>query len=180
MSFEMEFLHMLQSMHTPWLTPIMILVSTLGNAGLIWIITGLILLIPRKTRQCGVTMLIAMAFSFILGNLILKNVIGRARPFIQDETIKLLIPPPGEFSFPSGHTLNGFTAATVIFMYFKKPGIGALIFAGVIAFSRMYLFVHFPTDILGGLVLGVLDGMLVTFLVRRAVEKKKAANNIFL
>lgn len=173
MGFELEFLHAIQSMHTSWLTPIMIVVSTLGNAGLIWILTGLILLIPKNTRQCGVTMLLAMAFSFLLGNVILKNLIARDRPFILDETVELLIARPGEYSFPSGHTLNGFTAATVIFLYFKKPGIGALLFAGLIAFSRMYLFVHFPTDILGGMVLGVIDAVLITFLVRKAVEKKR-------
>lgn len=172
MSFEMEFLHAIQAMHTAWLTPLMILVSTLGNAGLIWILTGIVMLIPKKTRQCGITMLIAMAFSFLLGNIILKNLIARARPFMLDETVKLLIPQPGEFSFPSGHTLNSFTAATVIFLHFRKPGIGALIFAGLIAFSRMYLFVHFPTDIIGGLILGVLDGVLITFLVRKIAKKK--------
>lgn len=173
MGFEMEFLHAIQAMHTAWLTPVMVVVSTLGNAGLIWILTGLVLLIPKKTRQCGITMLIAMAFSFLLGNIILKNLIARDRPFVLDETVELLIPKPGEFSFPSGHTLNGFTAATVIFLHFKKAGIGALLFAGLIAFSRMYLFVHFPTDILGGMILGIMDALLVTFVVRKAVERKR-------
>lgn len=173
MGFEMEFLHAIQAMHTAWLTPVMVVVSTLGNAGLIWILTGLVLLIPKKTRQCGITMLIAMAFSFLLGNIILKNLIARDRPFVLDETVELLIPKPGEFSFPSGHTLNGFTAATVIFLHFKKAGIGALLFAGLIAFSRMYLFVHFPTDILGGMILGIMDALLVTFVVRKAVGRKR-------
>lgn len=174
MGFEMEILHTIQSMHTPWLTPIMILVSTVGNAGLIWILTGLVLLIWKKTRRCGITMLIAMAFSFLIGNVILKNVVARARPFVQDETVKLFISPPGEFSFPSGHTLSSFTAATVIFLHFKRAGIFAFLFAGLIAFSRMYLFVHFPTDILGGIILGIIDGILVTFLVKKVVEKRNS------
>ena len=175
MGFEMDFLHAIQAMHTDWLTPVMVVVSTLGNAGLIWILTGLVLVIPKKTRQCGITMLIAMAFSFLLGNIIIKNLIARDRPFVLDETVELLIKKPGEFSFPSGHTLNGFTAATVIFLHFKKSGIGALLFAGLIAFSRMYLFVHFPTDILGGMILGIMDALLVTFVVRKAVERRKSS-----
>lgn len=172
---EMEILHVIQSIHTDLLDTIMILLSTLGNSGLIWIAIAVVLLIPKRTRYCGITMLAAMAFSFLLGNLCLKNIIQRKRPCAVDTSVRLLIPFPSEYSFPSGHTLNGFTAATVIFLYFKKPGVFALLLAAAIAFSRMYLFVHYPTDILGGMVLGFVDAVMVYLLakrVRRGREEK--------
>ena len=173
---EMEILHAIQGMHTDLLDSVMILLSTLGNGGVVWIAVGIVLLLPKRTRYCGITMLAAMAVSFLLGNLCLKNIIQRARPCAVDTSVQLLIPFPSEYSFPSGHTLNSFTAATVIFLYFKKPGIFALLLAAGIAFSRMYLFVHYPTDILGGMVLGIVDAVMVYLLVkkiRRMREEKE-------
>lgn len=169
---ELQILHMIQELHTEWLNAIMIFVSTLGNAGMIWIALSIALAIPKRTRACGLTMMGAMALSFLLGNLFLKNVIARPRPFMADASVTLLIPEPGEYSFPSGHTLNSFTAATVIFLYFKKAGIAALLFAGLIAFSRLYLFVHYPTDILGGILLGIMDAVLI-YKVAQIIMKKR-------
>lgn len=170
---ELEILHAIQNMHTDWLSPIMIFVSALGNHGIFWIILGLVLFFIPKTRRCGGIMLISMALSYLLGNIILKNVIGRGRPFTVDSTVQLLIPEPGEFSFPSGHTLNGFTAATALYLHYHKAGIAALLFAGLIAFSRMYLFVHYPTDILAGIILGVADAVLVYMLAKRFKPQKQ-------
>lgn len=169
---ELQILHMLQELHAEWLNPVMILLSTLGNAGLIWIALSVALAIPKRTRPCAFTMMGAMALSFLLGNVIIKNLVARPRPFAVDASVMLLIPQPGEYSFPSGHTLNGFTAATVIFLYYKKTGVFALLFAGAIAFSRMYLFVHYPTDILAGLLLGIADAV-VAYLIAKAIMKKK-------
>lgn len=169
---ELEILHMIQGLHADWLSPIMILVSALGNSGIFWIVLSLILVCIPKTRRCGGIMLGSMALSFLLGNILLKNLIGRGRPFTVDTTIELLIKQPGEYSFPSGHTLNGFTAATALFLHYRKPGIIALVFAGLIAFSRMYLFVHYPTDILGGIILGVADALFVYAMANRFIKKK--------
>lgn len=169
---ELQILHAIQELHTDWLNAIMIFVSTLGNAGMIWIALSIALAIPKRTRACGLTMMGAMALSFLLGNLFLKNVIARPRPFMADSSVTLLIPQPGEYSFPSGHTLNSVTAATVIFLYFKKAGIIALLFAGVIAFSRLYLFVHYPTDILGGILLGIVDAVLA-YKVAQIIKRKR-------
>lgn len=152
---ELEILHAIQNIHTDWLDAIMIFVSALGNNGLFWIVLSLILVCFKKTRRCGFAMMIAMAICFVVGNLALKNLIARPRPFMADTSVALKIPAPGEYSFPSGHTMNAFSAATVIFLHHKKAGIPALVLASLIAFSRMYLFVHFPTDILGGILVGV-------------------------
>lgn len=169
---ELEFLHMIQGWHTEWLDAIMIFVTKLGDAGLLWIGIGLVLAVIPKTRRCGVLMLISIAVSFLLGNLILKNMIGRARPFHVDNLVTLLIPEPSEYSFPSGHTLNGFTASVMIFLHYKKPGIAAIVLAAMIAFSRMYLFVHYPTDILGGICLGVFDAVLVYMIAKKKFPEK--------
>ncbi|MED9903056.1 MAG: phosphatase PAP2 family protein [Lachnospiraceae bacterium] len=170
---ELEILYAIQGWHTELLDKVMVFISALGNGGLIWIAISVVLLIPQKTRRMGFTMMGAMALSYLLGNLMLKNLIGRARPCVVDTSVTLLIPQPGEYSFPSGHTLNGFTAATVIFLYSKKAGIPALVFAAAIAFSRLYLFVHYPTDILGGILLGVADAVIVYMLVQRVSKRKE-------
>ena len=172
-NMELQILHMIQELHANWLDPVMIFVSALGNGGLIWIALSIGLAIPKRTRACGLTMMGAMVLSYLLGNLFLKNIIGRPRPFMADNSVTLLIPKPGEYSFPSGHTLNSVTAATVIFLYFKKAGIVALILAGVIAFSRMYLFVHYPTDILGGIILGIMDAMLAYKIAQDIIKKRE-------
>lgn len=171
MTWEFDFLYALQSLHQPWLNPIMIFVSKIGEAGAVWVAISLVLLFFRKTRRCGIAMLFSMILTFVLGNLVLKNLIARPRPCMVDSSVALLVPFPSEFSFPSGHTMNGFTAAATIFLCHRKAGAAALLGAALIAFSRMYLFVHFPTDILGGILIGVLDAILVYFLYTKRSKR---------
>lgn len=172
MGFELEILHMIQGWRQDWLDAVMIFFTTLGDGGLIWIALGVAMAAIPRTRKCGISVLVAMAVTFLFGNLFLKNVIARQRPFTIDTSVRLIIPYPSEYSFPSGHTANGFTAASMIFAYYRRPGIAALIVAGIIAFSRMYLFVHFPTDILGGIVLGSFDAWLVWFGMKQWQKRK--------
>lgn len=169
---EFEILYAIQRMHRDWLDALMVFVSTLGNGGMIWILTGVAMLLFKRSRKCGFLLLISMAVSFLLGNLAIKNLVQRARPCNIDGTVPLLIPHPSEYSFPSGHTLHSFTAATMIFLHNKKAGALAFLLASLIAFSRMYLFVHFPTDILGGMILGALTAAAVFYLSLRLTEKK--------
>ena len=161
MAFEVEILYKLQEMHHPMLDKIMVAATTFGDGGIGWIILGLLFFIFKKTRKCGLLMLISMAVCFIIGNLGIKNIVGRIRPCHIDPSVPLLIPIPGEFSFPSGHTMHAFTAATSILLQHKKGGIAAIALATLVAFSRMYLFVHYPTDILGGLLIGVAVAVLI-------------------
>lgn len=162
---EFQILYALQELHTPWLNQFMVFVTKLGDEGIFWLGLAVILLLFKKTRKCGLTIVVSMALCYLLGNMFLKNLIARPRPCSLDSSVALLIPTPGEYSFPSGHTLHGFTAATAIFLHFKKPGVAALILASLIAFSRMYLFVHFPTDILAGMLLGTGVAVLVYKLI---------------
>ena len=150
---EFEILYAINNIHNPILDKIMVTFTTLGDAGIIWIILALVLICIKKTRKCGVLILLSLVTGLILGNGILKNLVARSRPCWIDQGIPLLIPNPHDYSFPSGHTLASFEAAIMIFLHNKKWGIVAIIIAAFISFSRMYLFVHFPTDILGGIIL---------------------------
>lgn len=168
MDTELEILHMIQGLHRDWLNPIMIFFTTLGNAGLFWIALSIVLSCIPRTRKCGLTMLLGMAVTYLFGNIILKNLVARPRPCAVDTSVILLIPFPMEYySFPSGHSSSSFTAAFILFCYYRKIGAIALAVAAVIAFSRMYLFVHYPTDILGGICIGLVDAYLVFWCVRK-------------
>ena len=109
-------------------------------------------------------LLAVLAITFLVGDVVLKNWIQRPRPF-QEMPVELLIPPPESFSFPSGHTSSSFAAASVIYRVRKSWGIAAFILAVLIGFSRLFLFVHYPTDVLAGAVLGLLVGNLVCFCI---------------
>ena len=173
MGIEFEILYKIQELRNPILDSIMIVITRFGDGGIGWIVLGILLLCFKKTRKCGLVMLIAMGINFLLGNLFLKTLIASLRPCQVDAGVRMLISTPGGYSFPSGHTLHAFTAATAIFLYYKKSGIAAFVFASLIAFSRMYLFVHYPTDILGGLILGVTMAVLVYRIVQKSNRQKK-------
>ncbi len=153
--------YILEHMHTPLWDKIMIAITSLGNSKLIWIAITFLLLLNKKTRPCGIVLTYALSIEFLLGDGILKPLIERDRPFIRYPEIKLLIPRPGSYSFPSGHTMSSFTAATVIFYFNKNTGIPAYILAFLIGFSRLYLFCHYPTDVLAGAVFGIATALAV-------------------
>lgn len=150
-------LEAIQKITNPVLDVFFTFVTHLGDGGMLWIVTAIILFFFKKTRKCSLMMMLALILGAFIGNITLKPLIARARPFIQnaDMAAKLLIDAPHGFSFPSGHTLSSFAGAFSIFLYNKKYGVVALVVAALIAFSRLYLYVHFPTDIIAGTVLGI-------------------------
>lgn len=161
MNWEFSFLYFLQELHTPLLDSIMLFFTKIGNVCMPWLAVAVIMLCFKKTRKCGIAILISLLLKELIGNLLLKNLIARDRPCWIDTTIPLLISAPSSYSFPSGHTFDGFAASVSILLYYKKAGIAAVIVAAIIAFSRMYLFVHFPTDVLASVVLGSLVAIIV-------------------
>ena len=166
--FDMSILDFIQNhMKCDFLDKVLPPITHLGDAGALWIFLGLVFLFSVKTRRMGFQLLASLALGYLLGNLLLKNVIARERPYTINTNIPLLIKEQLDYSFPSGHTLASFNGAITIFFYHKKWGIGALVLASLIAFSRMYLYVHFPTDILGGLLLA----MFVTFTIRGLFDR---------
>ena len=169
---DFNILYAIQSMRFDLLDQIVLFISTLiGSHSLLWLIIGVGLCIFKKTRKCGVAMLLAFAIGFLVGHTILKNLIGRPRPCQIDQSVALLVDRPSSFSCPSSHTLFAFSSATAVFMYFKKVGIAAFIFAAIVGFTRMYLFVHFPSDVLFGAVLGVVIGVISVKIVNALSEK---------
>ena len=115
----------------------------------------------------------ALGLCLLCGNLLLKPLIGRIRPFNVQDAITLLIAAPLDYSFPSGHTMSSFAAAMVLLLTDRRMGIPAMLLAGLIAFSRMYLYVHYPTDILGGALLGILCGYLGCRIVQKTEQYKR-------
>lgn len=166
---EFDILYFLQSLHSPLMDMFMKCVTSLGDKGILWIATGVSLMCFKKSRRIGFCMLISLATGLLIGNTLLKNLFCRNRPCWVDESIVLLIPKPRDYSFPSGHTLASFEAAVSIWLYNRKWGTVFLILAALIAFSRMYLFVHFPTDVLAGMGLGILIAGMVHRMMEREV-----------
>ena len=163
MSWEFSILYTLQEIHNPILDKIMVFISALGDDGILWIAIGVICLFMKKHRKMGLQLLLSMLCTFIIGNLILKNVFARPRPCDIDTAVAMLISRPHGHSFPSGHSINSMVAAVALFLNNKKIGIPAVIIATLIGFSRMYLFVHFPTDVLGGFIIAILVAIAVDY-----------------
>lgn len=153
---ELSVLHALQLFHNPVLDQVMVVIfnDLVGSLGQVWIVVGMVLLAIPKTRKCGAAVILSYMVSFLIGNEWLKDLIARPRPCAVDDTV-LLIVKPGSFSCPSVHTYLAFSSAMAIYYHYKKVGIGVFMFAALVGFSRMYFFVHYPTDVLLGAVLGI-------------------------
>ena len=131
-------------------------VTRLGDKGLVWIITAFTMLFFPSYRKCGLSLIFGLAAGLVYGNLIAKNLARRNRPCWVEGNVPLLIDIPLDFSFPSCHTMSCFAASFVIMHYDRFIAVPALIFAAAVAFSRLYLYVHFPTDVVGGVILAIL------------------------
>ena len=156
----------------PFLDAVMPVITLLGDAGIFWIAIAVVLLFFPKTRKIGLGMGAALIIGLLLCNVTMKPLFARIRPYdYQLEhfgvTIKLLIEAQHDFSFPSGHTIASFEAATVLLIHNKKAGIPAMILACLIAFSRLYLYVHYPTDVITSVILGIGIGILGNWLVQK-------------
>lgn len=154
------------------LDPIMTAITHLGDGGIFWIIMTLLMLCFRKTRRAGAACAVSMVIGLVLTNLILKNWVARVRPYEVIDGLTILIKAPHDWSFPSGHTTNAFAAACVMFaMLPRKYSVPALVLAVLITFSRMYVGVHYPTDILGGIAVGSLGAWCACRAVKKRVSQ---------
>lgn len=156
-----------QHLRTDMLTPLMKFVTFLGNGGWFWILCAVVLLAIPKTRKTGYAAVFSLIFGAIVTNLLLKNIVARPRPFAEIEALIPLIAKPTDFSFPSGHTTASFAVALVMLrMLPKKIGIPAVVLAALVAFSRLYLGVHYPTDVLAGFVVALMGSTVAVWIVR--------------
>lgn len=146
-------------------------VTKFGEKGLFWIaLTVLFLCIP-KTRKLGVAMGLALALDFVFTNLLIKPLVARVRPYDINTAVTLLVAKPTSYSFPSGHAAASFAAATALCRGRKDYGIPALILAALVSLSRLYLYVHYPSDVLAGTVIGILCGFAGFWLAGRLLAR---------
>ncbi len=143
----------------PALTSVMKDITNLGNAGILWILITIVLLLDKKTRNVGYMSALALIGSLIVDNILLKNLVARTRPYEVVDGLKLLIEKQSDYSFPSGHTGSSFASAIVLWKELPgKYGVMALIVAVLIAYSRLYVGVHYPMDVIFGSLLGIFMG----------------------
>lgn len=159
-----------------WVMPY---ITILGDKGWIWIAVIIVFLARKETRIIGIGMLIALLLSTLAGNYFLKPMVGRIRPYIANGFEGLLIAPLTDFSFPSGHTMSAFSVATTLWLNRRRLGRWAFLIAALIAFSRLYLYVHYPTDVLAGLFLGLLFGFCGFWLQNRIFTKNRRKKEKF-
>lgn len=172
---ELQILDALQTMHNPVLDTLMSAITRLGDAGIIWILLCVVLLILPRTRKSGAILMAALLVDLVVCNGILKPLVHRIRPFDVKTGIELLVKQPTDYSFPSGHTAASFASVMALYLAGEKNlWIPALVLAVLIAFSRLYLYVHYPTDVLGGVVVGLAAGALGYWLVKKVQELKNA------
>lgn len=155
-----------------FLTPIFKFITHLGDEGYVWIAIAVILLFVKKYRKVGLMVGASLLGSLVFNNMIIKNIVARPRPYRMIETLSILIPEPGEYSFPSGHTSSSFAAGVVLYLMLpKKYGVPAMILAFLLGISRLYVGVHYPTDVLGGMAMGTLIAFAVVK-VTELIDKK--------
>lgn len=172
--FELKILDFVrENLTNPFLDVFMPFITKLGDGGIFWIALAVVFVIFKKTRKMGISMGLALLIGFLTGNMFLKNVIARTRPYDLNEGVSLLVDKLSDFSFPSGHTLASVESATVIFIHNKKIGIPAIVLAALIALSRIYLYVHYPTDVLAATALGIAIAFLACYLINLAEKKVK-------
>ena len=172
----LDFIH--ENFSCSFLDFIMPKITALGNSGLIWIVSAALMLIFRKSRKTGVEIFAGLLTVAVTGNILLKNIVRRNRPCWINDSIQMLVSVPQDYSFPSGHTMASFASAVII-MHFNKPaGIAAYILAFMIAFSRLYLYVHFPTDILAGILFGTAIGYTIKHIRRNVKNIDVSMNNM--
>ena len=167
MDWEFVLLDGIQKLHTPLLTGIMSFITMLGEAGWFWIVLGVLLLCTKKYRHCGTAVLLALLLDWVAANIILKPLVARPRPCWIRDSIELLVRVPKDYSFPSGHTMASFAAAGALFFTERRFGIAALVLAVLMGISRLYFYVHFPTDVLAGMILGFLCGTAGVILMKK-------------
>ena len=175
---EAPILRTLQDLGTHTTDILWTAITSFGEAGIFWIALSIVLMLIPKTRKAGFTMGLALLMGVIVGNGILKNVLARPRPydFFDDISHRLAWGEMStDYSFPSGHTLASFEAAVGLFIHHKKWGIAALVLAFFVSISRLFLLVHYPTDVLAGAALGTVFAILSAKIVD-LLWKKYAKN----
>ncbi len=175
--YEQNLLQALQNLRCPALDFFLQALTTSGNAGMVWILWTFILLVLFQKRRLALTLGLALGIGFVITNICLKPLIFRPRPLtlLPSEIFSLLpIHPKDPFSFPSGHSCAGFAFATAMQCHpdpHRIQRVLAWCLGLLIAFSRLYFYLHYPTDVLAGIVIGVTSALIACFIMRRMEQK---------
>lgn len=143
-----------------------------GDMGMLWIALTIYMLFTKKYRQTGIIMAAGLVIVLLTGNIMIKNLVARDRPFIQHSGFILSIAPPSGYSFPSSHSFSSFTSAAILTRRGKLWALFSIPTAVFIAFSRLYFYVHFPTDVVCGMLLGIFTGTIVYEMFRKYVFER--------
>ena len=177
----MEGLHYIHSTFhgIGWLNNIFKFITYLGDIGFVWLVMAFVLLFFKKTRKGAIIMIVSLAVGYVFNNLLLKLLFDRARPFTVNEEFKqfilsLKMELPDGNSFPSGHAFSSFLCAMLLCFYNKKLGFITFPLAFLISLSRIYLCVHYPTDVLAGAVIGIVFAVNMYYLSEFIIKKYKA------
>ena len=172
--FEIKILDFIQQyLRFDLLDKLMVLLTRLADDGIVWIVLAVALICFKQTRKMGITLGVALLLGLVVGNLALKNIFARERPYTVNPNVEMLVERLKDYSFPSGHTRCCFESGMAMYFCDKRFGKAAFILGGFIAFSRMYLYMHYPTDVIGGIVLGLVNGFIAFIIVDKVYKLTK-------
>lgn len=163
-----------------YLDRLMPIVTSMGNAGFIWIVISVILILNKPYRAIGNMVILTLILSTIVGEGIIKHIVRRVRPCNYQTNINILITKPRSYSFPSGHTVSSFAVAETLSVYFSQYRVIFMGIAFLIAFSRIYLYVHYPTDVIAGIIIGILCSKLIFIVLQAGYLPIVSAFNVYL
>ena len=175
-NFDGALLLAIQQLHRPWLDGLLCVYTKMGDAGLVWIALSLLLLCRKSTRRAGCMALLALGLGFLFTNVALKNLVARPRPWLELEGLLPLVFEGDPNSIPSGHTTSAFAAGVSWFFCAKNRWlkVSSLFAAAAMGFSRLYVGVHYPLDVLAGVLVGTLAAVLARAILRKAQKRRKA------
>ncbi|WBW49888.1 phosphatase PAP2 family protein [Peptoniphilus equinus] len=175
MAWEISLLNEIQGFENPVFDIVAKMLAQFGTAGIGFIIIGLGLAVVKRTRRWGLHILAGLILVFIFGNVLIKPLVGRVRPYVEaGKTI--IVPALQDGSFPSGHTYSAFVTAFASRRYHRLWGGVLMTFAVLMGLSRLYLYVHYPTDVLGGVVLGLVASLLAGKLIEQWYRRRHNNN----
>ena len=164
--WELDVLRWFDSVHGTMLDPVMVGITYSATSGLVWFVLGFLMTCSARWRRCGVSVIVSVIAAYIVVDAILKPLVCRERPFDVSD-FSLLIPEPDSWSFPSGHTASAFAGAAAVLIHSRRWGCAAMAYAALVGVSRLYLCVHWPTDVIAGALVGTAVAFLAVWFMSR-------------